>query len=320
MHTKTFLLAGLLLGSTILSAQAQSKKSHKKASSHKSATTHKSSKKSTSHKKTSRHRHEEEAEEETVHTERSIHRRSSIGKINSDIFFKLDLKKDDKMANIYSRTIAYKGDDFADVVNHISGSSTYTVVDDDSLSPIFDAIDYYDGSRTSSGKFMTGVNGKSSYNGKAYTNTSASGLLYNQVLWGTAPGSVQEGDTWNVNISQAWELGGAGTQTVTVMAMDVRNHTITLKREGTSEGFYDSDYKQITITTKDGKKIKADVTPGQSHWTGYTTFKNGLVMSDELLVTRPITLTADGGINFKAQEREYILLNNMPADNADLLF
>ena len=312
MNIKTLLLAALIINTTVYTANSQSKKSHKKSSSHKSTSSKKSAssgKKTASHKKT-KHHHEEE--EEVVRIEKPSRRHNSIGKVNSDIFFKLDLRKDDKMANIYSRTIAYKGDDFTELVNRTSGSSTYTVVDDDSLSPIFDAVDTYDGGKVNSGKFMTGINGKSSYNGTAYTNTNASGLLYNQTIWGIAPTSVAEGDTWNVNIPQAWELGGAGTQTVEVIAMDVRNHTITLKREGTSEGFYDSDYKQVTITTKDGKKIKANVTPGQSHWVGYTTFKNGLVMNDELLVTRPVTLTADGGINFKAQEREYVLLNAMP--------
>ena len=56
-----------------------------------------------------------------------------------------------------------------------------------------------------------------------------------------------------------------------------------------------------------------NITPGTATWTGYTTFKNGIVMADELLVTRPVTLTTDS-LHFTASEREYILLNAMPAE------
>jgi len=56
---------------------------------------------------------------------------------------------------------------------------------------------------------------------------------------------------------------------------------------------------------------KIAVTPDTSHWIGYTMFKNGLVISDELLVSRPVTLTADN-LKFDAVERKYILLNAMP--------
>jgi hypothetical protein len=38
-----------------------------------------------------------------------------------------------------------------------------------------------------------------------------------------------------------------------------------------------------------------------------------VVISDELLVTRPISLKTDS-LNFSGKEREYILLNAMPVD------
>jgi uncharacterized membrane protein len=67
------------------------------------------------------------------------------------------------------------------------------------------------------------------------------------------------------------------------------------------------------VTTKDGKKVKMDLTPGTSNWTGYAIFKKGIVISDELLVTRPISLKADS-LSFIGKQREYILLNAMPVD------
>jgi hypothetical protein len=72
----------------------------------------------------------------------------------------------------------------------------------------------------------------------------------------------------------------------------------------------DNDIKQLSIN-KDGKATKMDIVPGSSHWIGYTIFKNGMVVSDELMVTRPITLNSDS-LSFKAEQREYILLNEMP--------
>jgi hypothetical protein len=54
-----------------------------------------------------------------------------------------------------------------------------------------------------------------------------------------------------------------------------------------------------------------DVTPCTAHWIGYTTFKNGVILNDELLVSRPVILSNDS-LYFIAKEREYILLNAMP--------
>ena len=55
-----------------------------------------------------------------------------------------------------------------------------------------------------------------------------------------------------------------------------------------------------------------EVTPGVSHWAGYTTFRAGVVISDELLVERRVTFTNSelGPIN--GTERQYILLNLAP--------
>ncbi|HEY8928893.1 MAG TPA: hypothetical protein VIM55_06865 [Mucilaginibacter sp.] len=219
----------------------------------------------------------------------------------------------EKVGNIYSRTIAYSGDGFNDLVQRVSGSSVYKVTNDNYLGPEFEETDLYDGRPAATGHSIIGRSGQGSYNGKTFMNTSASGLLFSELVWGKLPAKLHEGDSWQVELTQAWELGGPGTQTVTVMQMDAEHHTITLKREGNSEGFFDGDAKQIPITTKDGKKLTADVLPGTAHWTGYTIFKNGVVISDELLVTRPITIKA-GDVSWSGNQREYILLNAMPVE------
>lgn len=229
------------------------------------------------------------------------------------MFFTPNLTKGQKLANIYSRAIAYSGDDFTTVVFRVSGSSTYEVIDNNPAKPSFKETDLYDGRPASTGVSIIGLDGKGSYGKQSFTNTSASGLLFSSLIWGNPPANLKEGDTWQADIAQPWELGGAGKQTVKVIAIDAKHNTITLLREGISESFYDGDRKQVEVITKDNKKVKMDLTPGTSHWSGYTTFKDGVVMADELLVTRPISLASDS-LHFSGNQREYILLNAMPAE------
>jgi hypothetical protein len=229
----------------------------------------------------------------------------------SNGYFTLKLQQGDTLANVYSRTIAYSGIDFLPVVYRVSGSSTYTVIDNNATHPVFNETDWYDGQPESKAVAIIGLDGTCSYDGKTFVNSSASGLLYSELIWGPIRPNLKEGDSWQHTISQPWELGGPGTQVIRVIALDERHQTVTLQREGDSEGFFDNDLQQINITTKDAKKLKATVAPGPAHWTGYTTFKNGVVLNDELLVSRTVTLSADS-LHFKGYQREYILLNAMP--------
>jgi hypothetical protein len=240
-------------------------------------------------------------------------KRSPSPSDSSDWFFKLDLSKGEKLSNVFSRNVAYHGEGFTDVVQRVSGTATYTVIENNPFSLVFESTSLYDGRPEGKGKYAVKTNGQSIYNDKPYQDDGASGLLYNSFIWGVPPSKVHEGDEWIVNISQPWELGGPGQQTVKVMQLDKLHHSITLKREGSGEGFYDHDAKQVTVTLKDGKKVKMDIVPGKSNWSGYTIFENGVVISDELLVNRPISLKNDS-LSFSAQQREYILLNAMPAE------
>jgi len=232
-------------------------------------------------------------------------------RVSSKKFFSLNVKQGDKLGNIFSRTISYKGDGFTELVFRAGGTGVYTVVDNNPARPVFEGVFRYDGRPESNYRVEVSDDGKTiSYNGKSSANTDASGVLFNALIWGTPPDKIGVGDTWTVNIPQAWELGGAGQQKITVLGIDESNNTVYLMREGSSDGFYDNDAKQVSVN-KDGKATRMDVIPGNSHWVGYTTFKNGFVISDELLVTRSIKLTADN-VKVDAFEREYILLNAMP--------
>lgn len=234
---------------------------------------------------------------------------------DSDLYFKLKLKVGDKIGNVFSRACSYKGDDFDEVVWRASGTCVYTVLDNDPDKPVFSGTARYDGRKEHTGKVTIINKGRTNVHadGQSDDNTDASGIVYNSLLWGAPPATLKAGVSWNVTMPGPWELGGPGVQKVTVIAADPKNHTITLQREGDGTGFYDSDAKQVKVV-KDGKTTLMDITPGASHWIGITIIKDGLVFSDELVVTRPITLSA-GDVKYTADQREYILLNMMPVIN-----
>jgi hypothetical protein len=119
--------------------------------------------------------------------------------------------------------------------------------------------------------------------------------------------------SWKVDLKQAWELGGKnGTQTVTVISVDPLTNTATLMREGTAEGFFsESDASTIQLS-HNGQTESFDLTPGISHWKGYTTFVKGIVFNDELLVTRNDVLRSKNGKTVTATERRIMLLNAAP--------
>ncbi len=146
---------------------------------------------------------------------------------------------------------------------------------------------------------------------KCETPTDGSGTFLNPLLWGTPPATIRAGVTWTVHIDRAWELGPSGDQTVTVISADPSTGTTVLKREGSGEGFFDSDAKQLHIT-REGKSFQVDLTPARAHWIGQTIFRHGVVLADELVVERPVTLTSADAGKINAMERQYILLNAAP--------
>jgi hypothetical protein len=84
-----------------------------------------------------------------------------------------------------------------------------------------------------------------------------------------------------------------------------------LKREGTAAGAFANESDHVTLV-KNGKKVSLDITPGQAHWSGYTTFRHGIVLSDELLVVRNDELHSTEIGTMKAVTRRYMLLNAAP--------
>ncbi len=216
-------------------------------------------------------------------------------------------------SNIYSIAISTKADGFDEKVARNSGSSDYTLKQVSAENALtFDESDAYDGSAVGRGESVIRDQGSSlCWNGACRTYTDASGLVYNRLLWGDPPANMKPGTTWQVNIRKPWELGAAGIQTVTVITINHRDDTVTLKREGSTEGFAADEPTQVTLIRK-GQAVTLDVKPGKAHWVGYTTFQRGIIISDELLVVRTDVLQSKEIDSLNATRRRYILLNAAP--------
>jgi hypothetical protein len=108
-------------------------------------------------------------------------------------------------------------------------------------------------------------------------------------------------------------MGGKnGVQTVTVIHVNPQTRSVTLMREGSGEGFYSASDLNSVQLIRDGQTESFDVTPGKSHWRGYTTFVEGVIFNDELTVTRDDVLLGKNGKIVNAAIRRIMLLNASP--------
>lgn len=212
---------------------------------------------------------------------------------------------------MFSRTVAFRAPGWDDSVNRISGTGVYTVTEVAGDRLLFEGRFVYDGRPESKGTVEERDHGGTScWDGQCSKTTDASGLLYNAALWGE-PSILRRGTSWSVDLKEPWELGPPGRQIVTVVWIDSAEHVVTLKREGTGTGYFANDKKEVKLT-RNGKTYAVSVTPGAAHWLGYTTIREGIVVSDELLVERPVTFTNTETGSISGTEREYILLNLAP--------
>lgn len=215
-------------------------------------------------------------------------------------------------ANVFSRAIAFDAAGFDGSVRRVSGSAIYRSPSGAVPHPRLRVDYHYDGRPPGSGIVeFRGDGAILCFDGKCTPNTDGSGLVWNPRLWGTPPGTLRVGQSWIADIAAPWELGTPGRQTVTVIALDPVSHSVTLKREGDGEGAYLDDPLKTTLV-RDGHSYSVAVQPGRSHWYGYTTFRAGVVLSDELMVERPVTLVSAQLGRIAARQREYILLDAMP--------
>ncbi|HET6805597.1 MAG TPA: hypothetical protein VFH59_09185 [Frateuria sp.] len=226
------------------------------------------------------------------------------------------LRAGDSFGNVFSRTIAIQVPGFDEAVRRISGTATYRVIDLAAHPPQL-RIDYhYDGRPAGGGAVALPDGGATScFDGKCVPNTDASGLAYNPRLWGRPPATLRVGQRWTVAIDAPWELGPAGRQTVTVLAVDPASHTVSLEREGSGNGPWLGDAPQLTLTRGDRSYVVTRQA-GRAHWLGRATFRDGILISDELMSVRPVVLSSTQLGRIEGVERQYILLNATPREAA----
>jgi hypothetical protein len=218
-----------------------------------------------------------------------------------------------EIGDVFSRTISFQIDGYDEFVQRVSGTGIYKTIDATPEQIVFDSSFRYDGRPASTGKTTVKDGGRTvCWKEKCSPWTDASGVSFNPLFWGSPKGVLRAGQSWTVDIPVPWELGPAGRQTVRVVSVDPLNESITLEREGQADGAAENEIKKIPLL-KDKKTYFVDVAPGKSSWSGYTTFRRGLIMSDVLLVQRPVKVSSKEIGEATGVERQYILLNAMPS-------
>lgn len=227
-------------------------------------------------------------------------------------FLRPNLQVGEHLSHVFSRAISIKGSGFKEIVDRVSGTDDSTVVAIDSKGIVLGEGYRYDGHPAGSDKIRIMAGGTTLCRaGRCAVDHETSGALFNPLLWGHAPGKLHVGETWNVTISEPWELGPPGDETVHVVRMDPASHTITLFREGRGSGLslHDQSTGQVTIDADNGLALKVMVVPGESSWRGRTIVRDGIIVADSIMVKRHVTLVAASGRKFEGEQRAYTLEN-----------
>lgn len=219
------------------------------------------------------------------------------------------------LSNVFSLMVSVKGTGF-EGVTRVAGSARYDVKELKENKVVFDSPYRYDGIRGAAADHSSYVLDLLTLNpvvnGAETPNTQASGLAFNPYLWGTPAMPLRRGTTWNVTIPRAWELGPKGTQRVTVIDVDPPDHVITLMRDGTADGIFGSDGRERKMDFDGRPQLITITNAGPTHWRGYTTFRDGIVLSDDLLGERDVWVQRQGRPKSLAHERFIMLLNAIP--------
>jgi len=235
---------------------------------------------------------------------------------DASAYFGLRLSAGETFGNVFSKTVSHQGGGIDDDAHTIGGTERYEVVDPSPDRPSFRGSSRYDG-RPGHVSLVeirdTGQTTCSVTTGKCHAYLDDSGPVFDAFLWGKPSGKLAVGESWTVKLAVPWELGPAGTEIVTVLRVDPASHEVALKREGSGDGFFADEDKTLTLK-KAGKDFTVDVVPGAAHWVGYTVFREGLTVSDELLETRSLTVSSDAFGQAVVSERQFTLLDQSPAD------
>lgn len=220
---------------------------------------------------------------------------------------------------VFSIMRSIKADGYDEYASRNGGSADYTIITAKPDAWHVRLAWRYDGRNTGDAEVVLRDGGRTNCtltaDGKEDCQPAldASGLVYNPLLWGGPPKTLDAGTTRKVDVKPAWELGGAnGREQVTVVSVDTARDAVVLMREGTAEGLFGEGESTQRQLTRGGQTETLDLIPGKSHWKGYTTIVKGVIFSDELLVTRDSALRSKSGEQIPATERWIMLLNAAP--------
>ncbi|MGH8147194.1 MAG: hypothetical protein ACREPY_12750 [Rhodanobacteraceae bacterium] len=231
---------------------------------------------------------------------------------SSRTFLQPHLQVGEHLSHVFSRAISIKGSGFKEVVARVSGTSYATVV---SIGPdgiVMHGGYRYDGKPAGSGEQRLLPGGVTAcWNDQCAVDHETSGATFNRTLWGRAPKNLHVGMAWTATIAEPWELGPPGTETVSVLRLDPSDRAVTLFRDGHGVGrsLHDLRVKQVTITTDQGTPLKVRIVPGETHWSGRTIVRDGIIVADTIMVKRHVTLVSKSGRKFAGEERAYTLEN-----------
>jgi hypothetical protein len=115
----------------------------------------------------------------------------------------------DTLCVVFSRTISFKIDGYADYVRRISGTASFVVLDTTANHLRFDNQYRFDGLLVGREPIEIRDGGRSQCDstGACTPITDATGLLYNPLQRGEPPAQLHGGATWTAQIVEPWELG-----------------------------------------------------------------------------------------------------------------
>jgi hypothetical protein len=230
----------------------------------------------------------------------------------ADPYLTPQLQKGQVFADVFSKAVEVRGEGFDPYTGRFSGTGAYKVLDPDPSKPTFDARSpaFDKPGYHAVATLADGGRDWCERGGKCDVNRQTSGPIFNPLLWGMPAGELKVGQTWQVAVTEPWEIGPPGSETVHVVSLDAADGAVTLEREGSGSGKSQDDERKLAIVVK-GVKQEATVLAGAATWSGLTTIQRGLIMNDEILIRRTVTLQTDVG-TFSGEETVYTLLNLMP--------
>jgi hypothetical protein len=221
-----------------------------------------------------------------------------------------------RLGFVFSRTKSLTIPGEHESAGRISGTSQYEVTDISADEVTLKTAYRLDGDKTYTNPTRLSLDGGSYCSGdNCQSNTDGSSILYNRMMLGRPPAKLVVGTSWKATVALPWELGPKGTQTVTVVAVVDGGRQVMLRRDGYGDG-ESIDGKDSVKLHIDGKEMPAEVTHLRTTWSGYSVYRDGILVSDELVTKSIVSISAADLKPIQGTARQYVLMNAAPPEVA----